>query len=179
MFDDIQRNGGIPIMWKTGHSLIKQKMKDEEALLAGEFSGHIFIKDRYFGYDDAIYTTLRLIEIMKTTGKDIKELLSDVPKAYHTPEIRIDCSDDKKKDVVEQVVSKFIKYKENGNAPYHIRDIVTKDGIRIVIDKRWGLVRASNTQPVVVMRVEAEDEKSMEDYKMFLKNELTEAMETI
>lgn len=179
MFDDIQRNGGIPIMWKTGHSLIKQKMKDEAALLAGEFSGHIFIKDRYFGYDDAIYTTLRLIEIMKTTGKDIKELLSDVPKICHTPEIRIDCPGDKKRDVVEQVVSKFIKYKENGNAPYHIRDINTIDGIRVVFDQGWGLIRSSNTQPVVVMRIEAEDERSMKDYKMFLEKEFTEAMETI
>ncbi|MDP3048820.1 MAG: phosphomannomutase/phosphoglucomutase, partial [Thermodesulfovibrionales bacterium] len=177
MFDNIREHGGIPVMWKTGHSLIKQKMREEGALLAGEFSGHIFIKDRYFGYDDAIYTTLRLIEIMKTTGKDIKELLSDVPKTYHTPEIRINCSDDKKKDVVEQVVSKFIKYKENGNAPYYIRDINTIDGIRVVFDRGWGLIRSSNTQPVVVMRIEAEDEKSMEDYKMFLEKEFKEAME--
>lgn len=177
MFDDIKKNGGVPIMWKTGHSLIKQKMKEEGALMAGEFSGHIFIKDRYFGYDDAIYATFRLIEIMKTTGKDIKELLSDVPKTYHTPEIRIDCSDDKKKDVVEQVVLKFIKYKENGNAPYYIRDINTIDGIRVVFDRGWGLIRSSNTQPVVVMRIEAEDEKSMEDYKMFLEKEFKEAME--
>jgi phosphomannomutase/phosphoglucomutase len=179
MFDDIERHGGIPVMWKTGHSLIKQKMKEEDALIAGEFSGHIFIKDRYFGYDDAIYTTLRLIEIMKTTGKDIKELLSDVPKMSYTPEIRIDCPDSKKKDVVEQVVSKFMKYRENGNAPYHIGDLTAIDGIRVVFDKGWGLIRASNTQPVVVMRVEAEDERSMEGYKMFLEKEFAEAMETI
>jgi phosphomannomutase/phosphoglucomutase len=179
MFDDIEKHGGIPIMWKTGHSLIKQKMEEENALIAGEFSGHIFIKDRYFGYDDAIYTTLRLIEIMKTTGKDIKELLSDVPKTYHTPEIRIDCPDSKKKDVVEQAVSKFMKYRENGNAPYLIRALSTIDGVRVVFDKGWGLIRASNTQPVVVMRVEAEDEKSLNDYKAFLEKEFIEAMETI
>lgn len=176
MFDDIVRHGGIPVMWKTGHSLIKQKMKEEDALIAGEFSGHIFIKDRYFGYDDAIYTTLRLIEIMKTTGKDIKELLSDVPKMSYTPEIRIDCPDSKKKDVVERVVSKFMKYRENGNAPYHIGDLTTIDGIRVVFDKGWGLIRASNTQPVVVMRVEAEDERSLNDYKMFLESEFKDAM---
>jgi phosphomannomutase/phosphoglucomutase len=176
MFDDIERHGGIPVMWKTGHSLIKQKMKEEDALIAGEFSGHIFMKDRYFGYDDAIYTTLRLIEIMKTTGKDIKELLSDVPKMFYTPEIRIDCPDSKKKDVVKQVVSKFMKYRENGNATYHIGDITTIDGIRVVFDKGWGLIRASNTQPVVVMRVEAEDEKSLNDYKMFLESEFKDAM---
>ncbi len=175
LFDDIRKHGGIPIMWKTGHSLIKQKMKEENALLAGEFSGHIFIKDRYFGYDDAIYTTLRLIEIMKTTGKDIKELLSDVPKICHTPEIRIDCPDSKKKDVVEQVVSKFIKYKENGNAPYYIRDINTIDGIRVVFDRGWGLIRASNTQPVVVMRIEAEDEDSLNNYRTFLEKEFEQA----
>ncbi|MBI3378804.1 MAG: phosphomannomutase/phosphoglucomutase [Nitrospirae bacterium] len=175
MFDDIKRNGGTPIMWKTGHSLIKQKMKEENALLAGEFSGHIFIKDRYFGYDDAIYTTLRLIEIMKTAGKDIRELLSDVPKICHTPEIRINCSDDKKKDVVEQVVSKFIKYKENGNALYHIRDINTIDGIRVVFDQGWGLMRSSNTQPVVVMRIEAEDEDSLNNYRTFLEKEFEQA----
>ena len=179
MFDDIERHGGNPIMWKTGHSLIKQKMKDEGALLAGEFSGHIFIGDRYFGYDDAIYTSLRLVEIMKNTGMDIRELLSDVPKMHYTPEIRIDCPDSKKKDVIEQVVSKFMRYRENANAPYHIGNLNTIDGIRVVFDQGWGLVRSSNTQPVVVMRVEAEDERSMEDYKMFLEKEFAEAMETI
>jgi phosphomannomutase/phosphoglucomutase len=176
MFDDIQRHGGVPIMWKTGHSLVKQKMKEEHSPLAGEFSGHIFIKDGYYGYDDAIYTTLRLVEIMKKTGKNIKELLSDVHHMYNTPEIRIDCPDTKKKEVMKQIVSRFIKYRENGNAPYHIRDIKTIDGIRVVFEKGWGLMRTSNTQPVIVMRIESEDEESLNGYREFLEKELNNAM---
>lgn len=177
MFDDIKKNGGIPIMWKTGHSLIKQKMKEEGALLAGEFSGHIFIKDRYFGFDDAIYTTLRLIEIMKTTGNDISALLSDVPKTCNTPEIRIDCPDSKKKDLVRAAVERFLRHKETQGAPHMIKDLNMTDGVRVVFEKGWGLIRSSNTQPVIVMRVEAEDELSMNNYKDFLERELKEAVE--
>lgn len=175
MFDDIEKHGGIPIMWKTGHSLIKQKMKEEDALIAGEFSGHIFIKDRYFGYDDAIYVTLRLIEIMKKTGKDIKELLSDVPETYFTPEIRIECSEGWKRDIVKKIVSRFIKYMENENGRYRIRDLNTIDGVRVRFANGWGLIRASNTQPALVMRIEAENEKSLSEYRTFLERELKEA----
>ncbi len=176
MFDEVKRHGGIPIMWKTGHSLIKQKMREENALLAGEFSGHIFIADRYFGYDDAIYTTLRLIEIMKNTGKDIKELLSDVPKMYFTPEIRIDCPDEKKKDALEKIILRFADYKKNGGIPYRIVDMSVIDGVRVVFERGWGLIRASNTQPVIVMRAEAQDEKSMNNYRAFLTREFDEAL---
>jgi len=175
MFDDIRRHEGIPIMWKTGHSLIKQKMKDESALLAGEFSGHIFMGDRYFGYDDAIYTTFRLIEIMKNTGKDIKELLSDIPKMHYTPEIRIECPDDRKSDIVRRIVVRFTEYKENGSGRYKIKDLNTIDGIRVKFDNGWGLLRASNTQPIVVMRIEAKDELSLNNYKEFLSKEFQEA----
>lgn len=171
-FDDVKGHGGIPIMWKTGHSLIKQKMRDEGAVIAGEFSGHIFIKDRYLGYDDAIYTTLRLVEIMKNTGSDIKGLLSDIPKMYYTPEIRIDCPDEIKKDVVKRIVSRFTGYKENGGSAYSIRDVNTIDGVRVTFENGWGLLRTSNTQPVVVMRVEAEDKESLDNYRKFLENEL-------
>lgn len=153
MFDDIKANGGIPVMWKTGHSLIKQKMRDEGALIAGEFSGHIFIADRYFGYDDALYTTVRLVEIMTQTGKDILELLSDIPKLYYTPEIRVDCPDDKKRAAVNKIVEKFVAYKENDDSPCRIVDLDTTDGVRVIFEDGWGLVRTSNTQPVVVMRV--------------------------
>lgn len=177
MFDEIKKDGGIPIMWKTGHSLIKQKMKEEGALLAGEFSGHIFIKDRYFGFDDAIYTTLRLIEIMKMTGKNIQELLSDVPKMFNTPEIRIECPDNKKKGLVGVVLKRFVRHKETQDTPYKITDLNTTDGVRVVFEKGWGLIRSSNTQPVIVMRVEAEDEMSMNNYKEFLERELMQAME--
>lgn len=176
MFDDIKRHGGIPIMWKTGHSLIKQKMKDEGALIAGEFSGHIFIGDRYFGYDDAIYTALRLIEIMKHTGMDIKELLSDIPQMCYTPEIKIDCPEDRKREIVERVVKRFTEYKKSGDSLCLIKDIDSTDGARVVFEKGWGLVRASNTQPAVVMRVEAEDKDSMNNYISFLEKEFKEAM---
>lgn len=176
MFDDIKRHGGVPVMCKTGHSLVKQKMKEEKALIAGEFSGHIFIADRYFGYDDAIYTTLRLLEIMKKTGKDIGGLLSDVPVMPHTPEIRIDCPDDRKEKVVEMVVSRFIEYKEKKHGPYRIKDLNTTDGVRVVFEHGWGLVRSSNTQPVVVMRIEAETEEFLNDYRTFLEYELEKAM---
>jgi phosphomannomutase/phosphoglucomutase len=179
MFDDVGNNGGIPIMWKTGHSLIKQKMRDEGALIAGEFSGHIFIGERYFGYDDAIYATLRLIEIMKNTEKDIKGLLSDIPEMFYTPEIRLDCPEDKKKEIVESIVTRFMDYRENGSSPYRIKDLNTIDGVRIIFDKGWGLIRASNTQPVIVMRVEAEDKESLNDYKIFLEKEFKEAMEIL
>lgn len=175
MFDDIKANGGIPVMWKTGHSLIKQKMRDEGALIAGEFSGHIFIADRYFGYDDALYTTFRLVEIMKQTGKDILELLSDIPKLYYTPEIRVDCPDDKKRAVVNKIVEKFVAYKENDDSPCRIVDLDTIDGVRVIFEDGWGLVRTSNTQPVIVMRVEAKNEADLEKYRMFLDEEFKKA----
>lgn len=177
MFDDIRLHGGVPLMWKTGHSLVKQKMREEGAILAGEFSGHIFIADKYFGYDDAIYTTLRLVEIMKNTGKDVEELLSDMPTMSHTPEIRINCPDDSKEKVVGRVVSRFIEYKEKGICHYRIKDLSTIDGIRVVFEHGWGLIRSSNTQPVVVMRIEAETEEILNKYRAFLEHELKKAME--
>jgi phosphomannomutase/phosphoglucomutase len=178
MFDDIKKNGGVPIMWKTGHALVKQKMKEEGALLAGEFSGHIFIADRYFGYDDAIYTTLRLVEIMKKTGKNIQQLLADVPAMTGTPEIRHECPDAIKRKVVDSIVSRFVAYKEKGGAPFPVRDVNTLDGVRVLFEKGWGLVRMSNTQPVVVMRAEAVDEETLQGYTMLLESEFRKAMET-
>ena len=176
MFDEVKKHGGIPIMWKTGHSLIKQKMKEEGALIAGEFSGHIFIAHNYFGYDDALYTTFRIIEIMKKTGKDIKELVSDVARMSYTPEIRRECPEDRKKEVVGNVVSRLLAYTKDGNAPYRIIDVNTLDGIRILFEKGWGLIRTSNTQPVIVMRAEAEDEEHLQQYTSFLETELEKAM---
>jgi len=176
MFDAVSKSGGIPVMWKTGHSLIKQKMKEEGALLAGEFSGHIFIGHKYFGFDDALYSTFRLIEIMKKTGQDIKELLSDVPRMAYTPEIRRECPDDVKKEVVDAVVSRLISYRRDGTSPCRIVDVNTIDGIRVLFEKGWGLVRTSNTQPVIVMRVEAEGEDNLQQYMTLLDNELNNAM---
>jgi phosphomannomutase/phosphoglucomutase len=177
MFDDIEKHGGVPIMWKTGHSLVKDKMRKEAAPLAGEFSGHIFIGDDYYGYDDAIYTTFRLIEIMKISGLGINELLSDIPRMVYTPEIRLDCRDDQKKRIVELLVNKCKEYALLSNGPIPIKKIYDIDGARVVFEKGWGLVRSSNTQPVIVMRFEAEDEDSLNQYRAFLEGELREAIE--
>lgn len=145
MYDDIERHGGRAVMWKTGHSLIKEKMKAEKAELAGEMSGHMFFADRYFGFDDAIYASCRLIEILSETGATIDDLLKDVPETVSTPEIRVDCGDEVKFDVVERARQLLADQ-------YQVIDI---DGVRIVFDDGWGLVRASNTQPALVMRFEA------------------------
>lgn len=145
MYDDIRKHGGNGIMWKTGHSLIKQKMKEEKAELAGEMSGHMFFADRYFGYDDATYASCRLLEILADTGKTISELLSDVPDTFTTPEIRVDCPDDEKFELVEKVTEYF-------RERYEVIDI---DGVRVLFEDGWGLVRASNTQPALVLRFEA------------------------
>jgi phosphomannomutase/phosphoglucomutase len=120
---------------------------------------------------------LRTIEILKKTSLGLSELLSDIPNMHYTPEIRIDCPDDKKKEIVESIVTRFMDYRENCSGPYRIRDLNTIDGVRVVFDKGWGLIRSSNTQPVIVMRVEAEDEESLHSYRYFLENELKEAME--
>jgi len=145
LYDDIKKHFGRPIMWKAGHSLIKAKMKEEKAVLGGEMSGHIFFADRYFGYDDAIYAALRLLEILSQTGEKISSLLSDVPKTYATPEIRMDCPDNKKMTVVNNIKKHYL------NTP----GLIDIDGVRIPFDDGWALVRSSNTQPVIVLRFEA------------------------
>jgi phosphomannomutase/phosphoglucomutase len=150
LYDDIARHGGRPILWKTGHSLIKTKMKEEGALLAGEMSGHLFFADRYLGFDDAVYASLRLLEILARDGRSLGEMLADVPRTYATPEIRVDCPDAIKFDVVAAVRE---HYRAAGMS------VVDIDGARISFgterEPAWGLVRASNTGPVLVMRFEA------------------------
>ena len=158
MYDDIAKHGGRPIVWKTGHSLIKAKMKEEHALLAGEMSGHLFFADRYFGYDDAIYASLRLVEILARTGKTIGELLADLPVTFVTPEIRVDCPDAVKFDVVADVRTYFQKALGRD----HVLDI---DGARMQFEHGWGLVRASNTQAALVVRFEANTETRRDDYR--------------
>jgi phosphomannomutase / phosphoglucomutase len=152
LFDDIESRGGRAIMWKAGHSLIKAKLKEEKAQLAGEMSGHIFFADRYFGYDDAVYAGARLLEIMSRTGAKLSDLLADVPVTVATPEIRTECDDGIKFSVVKRLVEIF-------KADYRVIDV---DGARILFNGGWGLVRASNTQPVLVLRFEAKDEKTLE-----------------
>ena len=156
LYDDIAKHGGNPIMWKTGHSLIKTKMKESGALLAGEMSGHLFFADRYFGYDDAIYASLRLLEVLAKDPRSIGEMLSDVPKTFTTPELRVDCPDAIKFDVVAAITA---RYKAKGIP------VIDIDGARIQFGKAgepsWGLVRASNTGPVLVMRFEATTEAEL------------------
>lgn len=160
MYDDIEKNGGRAVMWKTGHSLIKEKMKQEHAALAGEMSGHMFFADRYFGFDDAVYASCRLLEILSATGRTIDELLEGVPETYNTPEIRMDCPDDKKFRVVDRA-------KEILSEKYQVIDI---DGVRIVFDDGWGLVRASNTQPALVMRFEALSRSRRDEIRKIVEN---------
>ena len=164
MYDDIEKHGGRAIMWKTGHSLIKQKMKEEGAELAGEMSGHMFFKDRYLGFDDAIYASCRLLEILTRTGKKISELLADVPKTFTTPEIRVACPEDLKFKVVEQVTNYF---RDN-------YDVIDIDGVRVLFDDGWGLVRASNTQPVLVLRFEAMSKLRLLEIRELIESKLAE-----
>jgi phosphomannomutase/phosphoglucomutase len=165
LFKDIEKHGGNPIMWKTGHSLIKNKMKVEKAVLAGEMSGHIFFADKYFGYDDALYAGLRLLEIISKTGKKVSELLEGVPPAISTPEIRVDCPEEIKFKIVEKV-------KEELKRDYQVIDI---DGVRVEFPDGWGLVRASNTQPALVLRFEAETQERLQEIRSLIEGKLEEA----
>jgi phosphomannomutase/phosphoglucomutase len=146
LYEDIAKHGGRPIMWRTGHSLIKKKMKEEHAMLAGEMSGHMFFADRFFGFDDAIYATLRLLEIVADAKEPLHALLADVPQTFATPELRVDCADQVKFGLVQRVLEHYKRTHE----------VIDVDGARIQFEGGWGLVRASNTQPVLVLRFEAE-----------------------
>ena len=164
LYDEIAQRGGKPIMWKAGHSLIKAKMKETHALLAGEMSGHMFFADRYFGYDDAIYASLRLSELLADAGRPLSTLLADLPKSVSTPEIRVDCPDDKKFIIAEKAREFFRKH-------YPIIDV---DGVRVQFDKGWGLIRASNTQPALVLRFEAESAAKLQEYRGIVEAKLKE-----
>ncbi|MCK4233129.1 phosphomannomutase/phosphoglucomutase [candidate division WOR-3 bacterium] len=155
LLEYIEENGGVPLMWKTGHSLIKAKMKEENAPLAGEMSGHMFFADNYYGFDDAIFASLRLVEILSNTNKPMSLLADKVPSYFVTPEIRIDCPDSEKFAVVDEVKEIFKK-------DYKILDI---DGVRVTFPYGWGLLRASNTQPVLVLRFEANTEENLNRIK--------------
>jgi len=163
LIERIKELGGVPIMYKTGHSLIKAKMKKENAPLAGEMSGHIFFGDRYYGYDDAIYAALRLIEIL-SQGDRLSSLASRVPKYYSTPEIRIETTDEAKFKIVEDLKSYFKKH-------FRVIDI---DGVRVDFDDGWGLIRPSNTQPVLVLRFEARTESRLEEIRKLFFDKLAE-----
>ncbi len=169
LYDEISRLGGNPIMWKAGHSLIKHKMREEGALLGGEMSGHIFFADRYYGYDDAIYASLRLAEILSATDRKLSEFLQDIPKTYSTPEIRTDCPDEIKFKVIERV-------KEYFKAKYRTVDV---DGVRVIFDDGWGLIRASNTQPALVSRFEAFSQERLTGIKTLVEGKLKEVLESL
>jgi phosphomannomutase/phosphoglucomutase len=155
LFDDIALNGGKPIMWKAGHSLLKAKMRETGALLGGEMSGHICFADGYFGYDDAIYASCRALDIVSRAGKGLSELLADLPPAVATPEIRVDCPDDLKFRIADKVRDHF-------HGRFETVDI---DGVRVKFPHGWGLVRASNTQPILVLRFEAQTKEQLAEYQ--------------
>ena len=169
LFDDIEKHGGKATMWKTGHSLIKERMKEEKAVLGGEMSGHIFFADRYFGYDDAIYASCRLIELLSGKDQKLSQLLNDVPKTFITPEIRVDCPDEIKFKVVEKV--KEMLSKDN--------PIIDVDGVRVKFEDGWGLVRPSNTQPVLVLRFEALTEKRLQEIRKLVEDRVKVAVSTL
>jgi phosphomannomutase / phosphoglucomutase len=162
LFNDIRAHGGVPLMYKTGHSLIKAKMKETGALLAGEMSGHMFFADRYYGFDDAIYAGMRLAGIVDGADRPLSAALEDWPVTFNTPEIRLDCPEQIKFDVV-------------GRALQHFRErypVVDVDGVRVTLSDGWGLVRASNTQPALVLRFEAESANRLEEIRSMIETPL-------
>jgi phosphomannomutase/phosphoglucomutase len=159
LYDDIAAKGGRPIMWKAGHSLIKAKMKEEHAELAGEMSGHIFFKNRYFGFDDAVYSSARLLEILTHEKKPLSALLADVPKTFASPELRVDVPEEKKFELVKRATETLRK------AGHSIVDV---DGVRVTFPDGWGLIRASNTQPILVLRFEAKTEARLKEIQALI-----------
>lgn len=163
LFDDIAANNGQPLMWKTGHSLVKSKMKETGAKLAGEMSGHIFFADKYFGYDDGIYSAVRLINLLAHSDKTLETLLDEMPVVYNTPEIRIDVPEEDKFAIVDTFKERL------ANSPDKVIDV---DGVRVVSADGWWLARASNTQAAIIVRAEGRDEAALEKLKNAIKENL-------
>lgn len=166
MYDDIAKHGGKPVMWKAGHSLIKAKMKETHAALAGEMSGHIFYKHRFFGFDDAPYTAARVLEILSHETKSLSELLADVPVTYSSPELRFDTVEEKKFALVQRCTEKL---KAKG------LELVTVDGVRATWPDGWGLIRASNTTPILVVRYEAKTKERLAEIQKLIDGTIHEA----
>ncbi len=164
LYEDISRHGGVPIMWKTGHSLIKARMKETNALLAGEMSGHMFFADRYYGFDDALYAAQRLVEILAQNDQPLSQLLMPWPVTCNTPEIRVDCPEAIKFDLVRRAQEYFRK-------DFDMNDV---DGVRLTFKDGWALLRASNTQPVLVLRFEAESEERLAAIRQIIETPLQE-----
>jgi phosphomannomutase/phosphoglucomutase len=169
LYDDIEKHGGRAIMWKAGHSLIKSKMKEEHALLAGEMSGHIFFRHRYFGFDDGIYSAARLLELVARDGRALSKMLDGVPRTFASPEIRFDFPEEKKFRAVELAKERLRK---------HGRTIEV-DGVRVIVDGGWGLVRASNTQPLLVLRWEATSEARLREIQRLIERTVQEIREEL
>jgi phosphomannomutase/phosphoglucomutase len=161
--EEIEKAGGVPIMWKTGHSIVKAKMKEMDAPLAGEMSGHIFFQDGFFGYDDGIYVSLRVVQYLSSQEKTMSELVDALPHYFSTPEIRISCSDEDKFDIVRKLTEDFKKE----------FDVIDIDGARVLFGDGWGLVRVSNTQPILVLRFEAKTEQRLKEIKDLFKKRLS------
>lgn len=164
LFDDIEQKGGKAIMAKAGHSIIKSKMKETSAVLAGEMSGHIFFADKFYGFDDATYAGARLLEILSKTDKPLSQLFEGIPPTFSTPELRVDCPDETKFDVVEKIARHF----EQTNK------VITIDGARIVFEHGWGLVRASNTQAILVLRFEADSQEHLDQIRNLVEKKVSE-----
>jgi phosphomannomutase/phosphoglucomutase len=151
--EEIEKLGGTPLMWKTGHSLLKAKMKEIQSPFAGEMSGHMFFGDDYYGYDDAIYASGRLMQMLSRTDLKLSELVDEIPFFLSTPEIRVECADDEKFGIVDKLAEAFGEEYET----------IRVDGARVLFGDGWGLVRASNTQPVLVLRFEARTEERLQE----------------
>jgi phosphomannomutase len=171
LFDDVAKHGGIPLMWKTGHSHIKAKMKETGAEIAGEMSGHIFFADGYLGYDDGIYAAVRLFDILAHGNDSLSEILSNLPKTFNTPEIKVDCSEERKFAVIEEIRNRLYKRLESGDK-IEINEV---DGVRVKVGNGWWLARASNTQPAIIVRCETTIEPELEDLMNEVKSELKQS----
>lgn len=175
MYDELEKRGAKAIMYKTGHSNLKVKMKETNADLACEVSGHIFFKNRYFGYDDAIYATLRMLELIKD-GIDLDAELAKLPQVFSTEEIKVETTE-KEKFPLMDAVKKALQTPPEGFP--HIRDIIDVDGVRVIFDKGWGLVRASNTTPVLVTRFESTELAEAKRYEEALNQLIADAKGTL
>jgi phosphomannomutase len=164
LFDEVAKAGGQPVMWKTGHSLIKTKMKEIHAPIAGEMSGHIFFADGYYGYDDALYAAVRLLAILEGADKSLAEMRDGLPQMYNTPEIRFDCPEERKFEVVKEV-----KQRLGSKSGIKVQDT---DGVRVDSTDGWWLLRASNTQAVLVARCESETQDGLKRLASVLASEL-------
>jgi phosphomannomutase len=163
LFDDVAKHGGTPLMWKTGHSLVKAKMKETGALLAGEMSGHLFFADEYFGFDDGIYAAIRMMNLLAHHSQPLEEMVTGLPACFSTPEIRIDVPDSKKFSMVEGIQQDL---KQSGaNASF-------VDGVRVNTEDGWWLMRASNTQPALVVRAESHSQDSLKKLRKMLQTQL-------